>query len=99
MRPNGDPASTNTVAPGLHAFGASHSIVWWDPRNLELKAEPPLGIRRSELIVKDVAPRTVEAGLADYTAWRTRTDAAVAERRPPVDCGADRDAVVEDSSG
>ena len=79
MRPNGDPASTNTVAPGLHAFGASHSVVWWDPRNLELNAEPPLGIRRSELIVKDVAPRTVEAGLADYTAWRTRTDAAVAE--------------------
>jgi ATP-dependent exoDNAse (exonuclease V) beta subunit len=79
VRPNGDPASTNTVAPGLHAFGASHSVVWWDPRNLELKAEPPLGIRRSELIVKDVAARTVEAGLADYTAWRTRTDAAVAE--------------------
>ena len=79
MRPNADPASTNTVAPGLHAFGASHSVVWWDPRNLELNAEPPLGIRRSELIVKDVAARTVEAGLADYTAWRTRTDAAVAD--------------------
>jgi ATP-dependent helicase/nuclease subunit A len=54
-----------------------HSIVWWDPRDLKLNAEPPLGIRRSELIVKDVAPRTVEAGLADYTAWRTRTDTAV----------------------
>ena len=79
MRPNGDPASTNTVDPGLHAFGVSHSVVWWDPRNLELKAEPPLGIRRSELIVKDVATRTVEAGLADYTRWRTLTDAAVAD--------------------
>jgi ATP-dependent exoDNAse (exonuclease V) beta subunit len=79
MRPNGDPASTNTVAPGLHAFGAGHSVVWWDPRNLDLNAEPPLGIRRSELIVKDVAQRTVEAGLADYTAWRTRTDGAVAD--------------------
>jgi hypothetical protein len=56
-----------------------YSIVWWDPRNLDLKAEPPLGIRRSELIVKDVAPRTVEAGLADHSAWRARTDAAVAE--------------------
>jgi ATP-dependent exoDNAse (exonuclease V) beta subunit len=79
MRPNGDPASTITVAPGLHVFGASHSVVWWDPRNLELNAEPPLGIRRSELIVKDVAARTVEAGLADYDAWRTRTDAAVVD--------------------
>ncbi len=79
MRPNGDPASTNTVSPGLHSFAATHSVVWWDGRNLDLKAEPPLGIRRSELIVKDVAAQTVEAGLADYTAWRTRTDAAVAE--------------------
>jgi ATP-dependent exoDNAse (exonuclease V) beta subunit len=79
MRPNGDPASANTVSPGLHSFGASHSVVWWDGRNLELNAEPPLGIRRSELIVKDVAARTVEQGLADYTAWRTRTDTAVDE--------------------
>jgi ATP-dependent helicase/nuclease subunit A len=94
MRPNGDPAGASTVCPGLHVFDAHsvptiptsptiptppHSIVWWDPRDLKLDAEPPLGIRRSELIVKDVAPRTVEAGLADYTAWRTRTDAAVVE--------------------
>jgi ATP-dependent exoDNAse (exonuclease V) beta subunit len=79
MRPNGDPASTNTVSPGLHSFAASHSVVWWDGRNLELNAEPPLGIRRSELIVKDVAARTVEEGLSDYTDWRTRTDAAVTD--------------------
>ncbi|HUP39617.1 MAG TPA: UvrD-helicase domain-containing protein [Vicinamibacterales bacterium] len=99
MRPNGDPANSSTVSPGLHVFDSGpfltrptpptiptppsaakpHSIVWWDGRNLELKAEPPLGIRRSELIVKDVAARTVEEGLADYTAWRTRTDAAVSE--------------------
>jgi ATP-dependent helicase/nuclease subunit A len=79
VRPNGDPASTNTVTPGLHELSEGQSVVWWDGRNLELKADPPLGIRRSELIVKDVASKTVEAGLADYTAWRTRTDAAVAD--------------------
>jgi ATP-dependent exoDNAse (exonuclease V) beta subunit len=62
----------------LHAFGAGHSVVWWDPHDLKLDAEPPLGIRRSELIVKDVAPQIVEAGLADYRAWRTGSDAAVA---------------------
>jgi ATP-dependent helicase/nuclease subunit A len=98
MRPNGDPAGASTVSPGLHVFDTQsaptpatistppaipYSIVWWDPRNLELKAEPPLGIRRSELIVKDVAARTVEAGLADYTTWRTRSDAAVAEGGRP----------------
>ena len=83
MRPNGDPASPNTVSPGLHAFGASHSIVWWDPRDLKLYAEPPLGIRRSELIVKDVAPQIVQAGLADYKAWRDGNDAAVASGSRP----------------
>jgi ATP-dependent exoDNAse (exonuclease V) beta subunit len=92
MRPNGDPAGVSTVSPGLHVFDTpsgptrltnptlpTYSLVWWDPRDLKLKEEPPLGIRRSELIVKDVAQRTVEAGLADYTAWRARTDAAVTE--------------------
>jgi ATP-dependent helicase/nuclease subunit A len=77
IRPNGDPASPSTVSPGLHAFGASHSVVWWDPRDLKLGAEPPLGIRRSELIVKDVAPQTVEAGLENYVTWRSGRDAAV----------------------
>jgi ATP-dependent exoDNAse (exonuclease V) beta subunit len=83
VRPNGDPASSSTVSPGLHAFGASHSVVWWDPRDLKLDAEPPLGIRRSELIVKDVAPRIVEAGLADYRAWRGGNDASVASGSRP----------------
>ena len=78
IRPNGDPASASTVSPGLHAFGASHSIVWWDPRQLNLHAEPPLGIRRSELIVKNVAPQIVEDGLAEYRAWRKGRAAALA---------------------
>jgi hypothetical protein len=77
IRPNGDPASSNTVTPGLHTFGASHAVVWWDPRDLKLDAEPPLGIRRSELIIKDVARQIVEAGLAAYKAWRDGHDAAV----------------------
>ena len=95
-RPTTPPTTpTNPTNP----TNPTHTVIWWDPRNLELKAEPPLGIRRSELIVKDVAPRTVEAGLADYTAWRTRTDACRGGGRTPIDCGADRDAVVEDSSG
>ena len=77
LRPNGDPAFSGTVSPGLHVFGNSHAVVWWGPQVLHLGAEPPLGIRRSELIVKDVAPKIVKAGLAEYEAWRQGTDAAV----------------------
>ena len=97
MRPNGDPASSNTVCPGCmylvrissHATHAPtipthpHSVVWWDPRDLKLDAEPPLGIRRSELIVKDVAPQIVAAGLSSYTAWREGADRAVADGSRP----------------
>ncbi len=82
-RPNGDPASSNTVCPGLHALDSSHSVAWWDPHDLKLHAEPPLGIRRSELIVKDVAPQTVAEGLSTYKSWREGVDRAVAEGSRP----------------
>jgi ATP-dependent exoDNAse (exonuclease V) beta subunit len=52
-------------------------VVWWDPRALKLGAEAPLGIRRPELIVKDVAPDIVESGLAGYSSWRARRQHAI----------------------
>jgi ATP-dependent helicase/nuclease subunit A len=54
------------------------SVVWWDPRALKLGAEAPLGIRRPELIVKDVAPDVVESGLAAYKSWRERRKQGIA---------------------
>jgi ATP-dependent exoDNAse (exonuclease V) beta subunit len=83
MRPNGDPALPTTVAPGLHTFQSpnhqspNYQCVWWAPDVLALGAEPPLGIRRSELIVKDVSPAIVSEGLGTYEAWRDARDAAV----------------------
>ncbi len=77
VRPGGS-AGTSTVSPGLHVRSADppgsgeFAVVWWDPRALKLGAEAPLGIRRPELIVKDVAPDIVEAGLAAYNSWRER---------------------------
>jgi ATP-dependent exoDNAse (exonuclease V) beta subunit len=58
--------------------GPEFSVVWWDPRELKLGAEAPLGIRRPELIVKDVAPDIVESGLAAYERWRERRQQALA---------------------
>jgi ATP-dependent exoDNAse (exonuclease V) beta subunit len=52
------------------------SVVWWDPRVLKLGAEAPIGIRRPDLIVRDVAPQIVEAGLFAYNEWRKRRDVA-----------------------
>jgi ATP-dependent exoDNAse (exonuclease V) beta subunit len=82
-RPNGDPALADTVSPGLHVLGSQSSVVWWDPHELKLGADPPLGIRRSELIVKDVRPDIVEAGLTEYRSWRARCEAAIADGSRP----------------
>ena len=41
----------------------NHQCIWWDPRALQLGAEAPLGIRKSELIVKNVLPAIVAEGL------------------------------------
>jgi ATP-dependent helicase/nuclease subunit A len=80
IRPGGSAAGSSTVCPGLHVRGGGTelSVVWWDPRALKLGAEAPLGIRRPELIVKDVAPDIVESGLAAYNSWRERHDQAIA---------------------
>ena len=71
-RPENDPAQAATVAPGLHA-----GVVWWDPRALSLHAETSLGLRRDDLIVKDVDMFTVDQKMADYERWRASRDAAL----------------------
>ncbi|MGE5060381.1 MAG: UvrD-helicase domain-containing protein [Betaproteobacteria bacterium] len=79
IRPGGTAAGPSTVAPGLHVLTpGDFSVVWWDPRVLQLGAEAPLGIRRPDLIVKDVAPQIVAAGLLAYNTWRKRRNTAVA---------------------
>jgi ATP-dependent exoDNAse (exonuclease V) beta subunit len=86
-RPEGDPATKLTVCPGEHAIG-SHTVVWWspEPEVLRLDAQAPFGLRRDDLIVKDIAPAVLRTHLDAYTAWRANRDAAVAAaRRPSVD--------------
>jgi ATP-dependent exoDNAse (exonuclease V) beta subunit len=84
VRPPGSAASASTVCPGLHVCSgggplqtAEYSVVWWDPRALKLGAEAPLGLRRPELIVKDVAPAIIDSGLAAYNSWRERRQRAI----------------------
>ena len=85
VRPGGSAASASTVSPGLHVCRApgpsqmaEFSVVWWDPRALKLGVEAPLGLRRPELIVKDVEPAIVESSLAAYNSWRERRQQAIA---------------------
>ena len=70
-RPDEGVAMAHTVAPGCHTMLTGHGtgavepgageadppfeVVWWDPAALQLGAEPPFGLRRQELISKEVA--------------------------------------------
>ena len=90
-RPDDETARASTVCPGLHRIPnpesripeASYDVVWWDPSALRLGAERPFGLRRQELISKDVSPEVVAAGERRYRDWRQgRADAIAAGKKP-----------------
>jgi ATP-dependent exoDNAse (exonuclease V) beta subunit len=86
-RPDEGVAMSNTVAPGSHRISVDlpFDVVWWDPAALRLGAEPPFGLRRQELISKDVALEVVAEGTARYIAWRnSREDARTRAAKPSV---------------
>jgi ATP-dependent exoDNAse (exonuclease V) beta subunit len=81
-RPDGDPATFLTVCPGEHRI-EDVSVVWWSPDALALGAQPPFGLRRDDLIVRDVAPGVLRQGLAAYESWRQARTAAIASAGKP----------------
>jgi len=62
--------------------------VWWSPEEavLTLGAQTPLGLRRDDLIVKDVAADVLQAHLASFSAWQTaKADAVAQAARPSIE--------------
>ena len=84
-RPNDGVAMSQTVAPGSYSISADlpFEVVWWDPAALQLGAEPPFGLRRQELISKDVPLDVVAEGTARYVAWRSAREEAVTRAAQP----------------
>ncbi len=82
-RPDDEPAGEATVAPGLHVFEAGYRVVWWDPSILNLGVAPNDGLRREDLIVKNVDAKLVAEDLRTYQAWRQARDQAAREGRRP----------------
>jgi ATP-dependent helicase/nuclease subunit A len=128
-RPDGDPASATTVAPGAYTFPgdggrqlptpnsqlpnpeapalcaglgprrapaaqqdvervprsgpATYQVVWWDPHALALDAAPPLGLRRDDLIAKDVDPEVVRARLEAHQRWLSDRAGTIARASRP----------------
>ncbi len=69
-RPNGEVAGASTVCPGLHRLAGDYGVVWWDPHALALGAKASYGVRRDDLIVKDVPKTVVADGRSEYDRWR-----------------------------
>jgi ATP-dependent exoDNAse (exonuclease V) beta subunit len=83
-RPDNETAGPSTVCPGSHAFEpAGYAVVWWDPGMLSLGAKPPFGVRREELIVKDVPKHVVAEGRGRYDRWRLARASARASGSVP----------------
>ena len=96
-RPDNEPAGPATVCPGRHTSAAGYSVVWWDPRALDLGRKPPFGVRREDLIVNDVPKHVLASGRSGYDRWvLARADARDSGARPSlrvqtvreaIDCG------------
>jgi ATP-dependent exoDNAse (exonuclease V) beta subunit len=85
QRPDDGVATQQTVAPGCHRSVTAEpfEVVWWDPASLRLGAEPPFGLRRQELISKDVPLEVVAEGTSRYIAWRDSREKAVTSASQP----------------
>jgi ATP-dependent exoDNAse (exonuclease V) beta subunit len=90
-RPDGDPATPRTVCPGLHTVAdgsVEHQVVWWspEPEALRLDVQASFGLRRDDLIVKDVSSTVLAQYRDAYDAWRRGRDASIERAsRPSLD--------------
>ena len=74
----------DAVRPGLHRLStAGYPVIWWDPKTLPLGAVSSFGLRRQELLDKDVEPAVVEADVAAHAGWKTEHTAVVARGEQP----------------
>ncbi|MGQ0505253.1 MAG: 3'-5' exonuclease, partial [Myxococcaceae bacterium] len=64
-----------SVAPGLHRPEVGeHSVVWWDPKTLELDKGHTTGLHQDELLRDDEGGKLSAEGMAAYQAWSERRE-------------------------
>ena len=65
-----------SVKPGLHSpQQGTHSVVWWDPRTLNLTPPANLGLRRDEILTPTLDQNEkASPSLTVYRAWRQKRD-------------------------
>ena len=84
-RPEGDPADDTNVRPGAHGFGQedkTYSVVWWDPRVLELGKTPSFSLRQEHLL-KEVDSSVIERDLRNHSVWSDQHRATLEKGKQP----------------
>ena len=67
-----------SVRPGLHSpQQGPHSVVWWDPRTLNLAAPASFGLRQEEILTAD-SDQGTSPSLEAYRCWQTKRDQVTA---------------------
>lgn len=85
LRPDGEPADDTNVRPGAHGFGQgdeAYSVVWWDPRVLDLGKTPSFSLRQEHLL-REVDTWVVEGDVRNYTLWRDQHHATLEKGEQP----------------
>jgi ATP-dependent exoDNAse (exonuclease V) beta subunit len=76
-RPEDHERDNTNIVPGLHVWGGSHSVTWWDPRLLPRNAREQSGLRQRDLLSKDADPAMVARDLENHRAWLDARSAAL----------------------
>jgi ATP-dependent helicase/nuclease subunit A len=77
------PITDHDAGRVMRSGPAPYQVVWWDPHVLALDAAPPLGLRRDDLIAKDVNPEVVRARLEAHQRWLSDRAGTIARASRP----------------
>jgi ATP-dependent exoDNAse (exonuclease V) beta subunit len=70
--------ATDSVSPGLHVPRAGgHSVVWWDPRVLDLERSIGGGMRQRQILQADESGEVATASARAHADWQERRAAAL----------------------
>jgi ATP-dependent exoDNAse (exonuclease V) beta subunit len=84
--PRGSEDPERSIRPGRHVPQVGeHSVVWWDPRALDLDREEQVGLRQERILVADEG-QAAEAGTRAHDEWqRSRAEALESGAQPCID--------------
>jgi ATP-dependent helicase/nuclease subunit A len=84
-RPENAPRPLGSVVPGLHHPEAGpHSVVWWDPAQLNLGVQESVGLKQQRLLEVDEGGSRSTDSVRAHASWQEKRERVRAEARRPL---------------